>query len=116
MRYVVAILLLCSMSSQALAGKLIITGHHGSTTVGPTTPGGPYTGVINKGDIHGGSSPGLTVTGTAARSVTNYGTITGTTGLSVSGSSSSVITNTGTISGVSTSGTSALAVGVSQLP
>jgi hypothetical protein len=36
--------------------------------------------------------------------------------LSVSGSSSSVITNTGTISGVSTSGTSALAVGVSQLP
>jgi len=100
-------ILMSTVSGPALAGHFrIITGNNGPTTV--TTP---YTGVVNKGTITGGSSTGLTVTGTAANKVINDGSISGTTGLSVSGSSSTVI-NDGTISGFSSN----VAVGVYQVP
>ena len=109
MKYTIAVaLVLCVVSGQTLAGKRTITGNNGPVSVGQ-----PYTGVVNKGTINGGTGTGLTVTGSAARSVVNKGTITGRTGLSVSGSSSSSVTNHGTISGVSTGGSSAKATGVS---
>ncbi|HXV83274.1 MAG TPA: hypothetical protein VEG60_25720 [Candidatus Binatia bacterium] len=74
---------------------------------GPTTVGAPYSGVVNKGNVDGSLSTGLTVTGTAARKVVNEGTITGTTGLKVNGPSSKIINN-GVIKGSN--------VGVLQVP
>ena len=90
------------MSGKVMAATKVLKGNRG-----PTSVGDPYTGVVNKGNIDGGDQTGLTVTGSAANSVDNEGTITGTTGLFVSGSSSS-IKNYGTIKGSS--------VGVYQVP
>lgn len=98
-----------ALASEAMAGSLTITGTNGQTTVGA-----PYTGVVNRGSIIGGSGTGLTVTGPAARSVVNQGRITGTTGLRVTGGSSSSVVNKGTISATSVGSSSARAVGVSQ--
>ena len=106
MRYVLVFLIfLFGISGEAMAGKKkIIKGNQGPTTVDSSCN---CNGVVNKGHINGGNQTGLTVTGSAAQSVTNNGTITGSTGLLVSGSSS-VVTNNGTIKGSS--------VGVSQVP
>jgi hypothetical protein len=78
----------------ASAGKLTLTGFNG-----PITVTSPYTGVVNKGTISGGSSVGLTVSGSAAQKIVNTGSISGSTGISVSGASSVTIINRGTITG-----------------
>jgi hypothetical protein len=109
MKYAIALAaVLCAVmvSGDASAKKLKIKGVNGPVVV--TTP---YTGVSNSGTVNGGSSTGLTVSGTAAKSVTNSGTITGSTGISVTGSGSSTVVNTGTISATSSSGR---AVGISM--
>lgn len=80
----------------------------------PTFPV-PTTSVVNNGTIHGGASPGITVTGPTPTTVTNNGAITSTTkGITVTGDTSSRIVNTGTISVQSTGTSSASATGVSQ--
>lgn len=97
MKYaILAAAMLCVVSGNAFAGsRLVLTGSHGPVVV--TTP---KTGVINKGTITGGSSIGLTVTGTAAQKIVNKGTISGSTGISVSNTSGAVvIINRGTIIG-----------------
>jgi hypothetical protein len=85
---------LAAAPTTAFAAKLKLTGNNG-----PVTAGSPYTGVVNKGTITGGSSTGLTVTGSAAQKIVNTGTISGSTGISVSGASSVTIINRGTITG-----------------
>ncbi len=95
MKYaVIAAAVLCAVSGPALAGKLVLTGPHGPTVV--TTP---YTGVVNKGTITGGSSIGLKVTGTATQKIVNTGTISGSSGIVVTGGGSVTIINTGRIIG-----------------
>jgi hypothetical protein len=84
---------------------LVLRGDRGATTVNSSCN---CNGVVNKGNISGGTSTGLTVSGTAGQTVVNKGTITGSTGLLVSGTSSSKIVNNGVIRGTS--------VGISQVP
>ncbi|MGB8363690.1 MAG: hypothetical protein ACLQUZ_12755 [Rhizomicrobium sp.] len=107
--------LVVGYSSAGVAGGTV-TIPHGST-VGPQIISGPSTtALINNGTIHGGTSPGVTATGSPSPTITNNGTITSNTvGVSVSGSSSSTVVNKGTI-GVTNSTTdgSANATGVSE--
>lgn len=97
------------VSVEANAGTRVITGSNG-----PVTVGNPFSGVVNKGVINGGSATGLTVTGSAAASIINKGSIGGTTGVKITGSSSSTFVNTGKISASSTGSSFAKAIGVSQ--
>lgn len=97
------------VSVEANAGTRVISGSNG-----PVTVGNPYSGVVNKGVINGGSATGLTVTGSAAASVINKGSIGGATGVKITSSSSSTFVNTGRISASSTGSSSAKATGVSQ--
>jgi hypothetical protein len=105
MKYALIVsLLFCTMSGEAMAGKLVLKGSRGATTV---NSGCNCNGVVNKGTINGGGSTGLTVSGTPSKTIVNKGTITGTTGLLVTGSSSKIV-NTGVIQGSST--------GIMQVP
>ena len=110
MKHTIGIVCLLSIIAiEAHAGEKVIFGSNG-----PITVGSPYTGVVNKGTISGGAGTGLTVTGTASKSVVNKGLISGSTGVKITGSSSSSFVNTGTISATSSGGSSARATGVSQ--
>lgn len=110
MKYTIGMVCLLSLIAlEAHAGEKVILG-----TNGPVSVGSPYTGVVNKGTIRGGSGTGLTVTGTASKSVVNNGLISGRTGVRITGSSSSSFVNTGSISATSSGGSSARATGVSQ--
>jgi len=92
-----------TIPSGAVSGPVVI---HNPTAPLPTTT------IVNNGTVVGGTSPGITVTGSTPTTVINNGAITSaTTGVTVSGSSSSTIVNSGTITVKSTSGT---ATGVSQ--
>ncbi len=94
-RVALAVLLAAALPAGAFASPLVLTGFHGPITITPPT----HT-VINKGTVTGGSSPGITVTGTTSTTIVNKGTISGSTGITVSGTTGSVtIVNHGTITG-----------------
>jgi hypothetical protein len=96
-RAIAIALIIAAVPGMAFAAK-----YHVSGTNGPVTVTSPYTGVVNKGNIVGGASTGLTVTGTAAAKVVNKGVISGSTGIDVTTTTSTTVVNTGTITSTGT--------------
>jgi hypothetical protein len=96
-RAILLALMIAAVPGVAFAGKYKVT-----TPQGPLNISSGYSGVINKSTITGGSSTGLTVSGTAAAKVVNKGTITGSTGIDVTTTTNSTIVNTGTITSTGT--------------